>query len=59
LEAELAERGIDIIGCIHYDVEIFQSCLEGLSLGKGKAGEEIRDVLGSLFSRTEQGHELI
>jgi hypothetical protein len=45
-----------MIGCIYYDTQIFQSFLEGLSLGKGKPGGEIRDVLDLLFSRTEQGH---
>ena len=56
LEEELAERGIDTIGCIHYDAEIFHSCLEGLSLGKGSAVKEIRDVLDSLFSSTKLGY---
>lgn len=51
LEEELAERGIDTIGFIHYDAEIFHSCLEGLSLANGGAGEEIRDAFDSLISR--------
>lgn len=51
LESELAKRGIDnMIGCIRYDAEIFHSCLEGLSLSNGSAGEEIRDVFDSLIS---------
>ena len=56
LEAELAERGIDMIGCVNYDSGIFQSCLEGLTLGKGSAGKEIRDVFDLLVSRAKLGH---
>jgi len=56
LEGELGTKGIDMIGCIHYDAGIFQSCLEGLSFGKGKAGEEIIDVFDSLVSRANPGH---
>jgi len=51
LESELVKRSIDTIGCIHYDTEIFHSCLEGLSLANGSAGQEIRDVFDSLTSR--------
>ena len=56
LKGELDTMGIDMIGCIHYDAEIFQSCLEGLSLGKGKASEEIIDVFDSLVSKANPGH---
>jgi len=56
LEAELGKRDIDMIGCIYYDTEIFRSFLEGLSLGKGSAGKEIRDVFDSLVSRAKLGH---
>jgi len=56
LEGELDTMGINMIGCIHYDPGIFQSCLEGLSFGKGKAGEEIVDVFDSLVSRAHPGH---
>jgi len=59
LEAELAERGIDMIGCVNYDAGIFHSCLEGLSLGNGSAGKDIGDVFDSLVSKTRLGHELI
>jgi len=56
LKGELDTMGIDMIGCIHYDAEIFQSCLEGRSFGKGKAGEEIIDVFDSLVSKANPGH---
>jgi len=59
LEAELTERGIDMIGCVNYDAGIFHSCLEGLSLGKGSAGKDIGDMFDSLVSKTRLGHELI
>ena len=56
LKGELDTMGIDMIGCIHYDPGIFQSCLEGLSFGKGKAGEEIIDVFDSIVSSANPGH---
>ena len=56
LKGELDTMGIDMIGCIHYDPGIFQSCLEGLSFGKGKAGEEIIDVFDSIILKANPGH---
>jgi CO dehydrogenase nickel-insertion accessory protein CooC1 len=50
LESTLVKQGIDTIGCIHYDNEIFHSSLEGISLANGAAGEEIKDVFNSLIS---------
>jgi len=44
----LDSKGIDMIGCIHYDEDIFQSSLEGLSFGIGKSSGEILDVFDSL-----------
>ena len=49
LQVELHRRGIDIIGCIHFDSEVFKSSIEGSVPAKGRAAEEIKDVLGSLF----------
>jgi len=49
LEKELGKRGIDVVGCIHYDPEIFKSSIEGSVLGKGRAANEIRDVLDSML----------
>ena len=56
LKCELDTMCIEMIGCIHYDAEIFQSCLEGRSFGKGKAGEEIIDVFDSLVLKAHPGH---
>jgi CO dehydrogenase nickel-insertion accessory protein CooC1 len=44
-----------MIGCIHYDNEIFQSSLEGLGLANGAAGEEIKEVFSSLISPATSG----
>ena len=49
LEGELKKRGIDVIGCIHLDPEVFQSSVEGSVLSKGRAAEEMRDVLDCLL----------
>jgi CO dehydrogenase maturation factor len=50
VKSELAKRRIDTIGSIHYDAEIFRSCLEGLSLTNGSAGKEISGVFDSLVA---------
>jgi CO dehydrogenase maturation factor len=51
LNKELVKRGIDVIGCIHHDPEVFKSSMEGGVLNKGRAADEIRDVLGALLKR--------
>ncbi|MBW2006199.1 MAG: hypothetical protein JRI72_16665, partial [Deltaproteobacteria bacterium] len=56
LKGELDTKGIEIIGCIHYDEGIFQSSLEGRIFGKGKGSEEIIDVFDSIVSRANAGH---
>jgi len=54
LEEELKKRGINVIGCIHLDPEVFKSSVEGGVVSKGRAAEEIRDVLDSMLSRASQ-----
>lgn len=49
LQVELHRRRIDIIGCIHFDPEVFKSSIEGSVPAKGRAAKEIRDVLDSLL----------
>ena len=49
LEDELKKRDIDVIGRIHLDHEVFKSNVEGSVLNKGRAAEEIRDVLDCLL----------
>ena len=54
LEEELKKRGINVIGCIHLDPEVFKSSVEGGVVSKGRAAEEIRDVLDSMLSRASE-----
>ena len=51
LEKELRKRGMDVIGCIHLDPEVFKSSVEGGALTRGRAAGEIKDVLDSMLSR--------
>jgi len=51
LERELDKRGINVIGRIHYDPEVFKSSIEGGTLGKGRATEEIKDAFNFLLSK--------
>ena len=51
LKGELDTMGIDMIGCIHHDSAIFQSCLDGSPLSKGTGVDEIVDVFDSIVSR--------
>lgn len=51
LEKELRKRGIDVIGCIHLDPEVFKSSVEGGALTRGRAAGEIKNVLDSMLSR--------
>jgi CO dehydrogenase maturation factor len=50
LEAELSERGIPVVGCIHNDADIFRSGMEGGVIDKGKATLEIKDILDSVLA---------
>ena len=54
LEGELKKRGIDVIGCIHLDPEVFKSSIEGGVLSTGRAAEEIGDVLDSMLSKASR-----
>jgi CO dehydrogenase maturation factor len=51
LGGELKKKGIDMIGCIHLDTEVFKSSVEGGVVSKGRAAEEIREVLDCILSR--------
>ncbi|MCK4723940.1 MAG: hypothetical protein KAT75_11575, partial [Dehalococcoidia bacterium] len=48
LEAELGKRNIGVTGCIRYDVEIFQACLEGRPVYGSGAAEDIEELLDIL-----------
>jgi len=51
LEEKLDERGINVVGCIHFDPEVFKSSIEGGILSKGRAAEEIKDAFKFLPSK--------
>ena len=50
LEGELRIRDIEVIGIIPNDPLVFEACLEGRTLGEGKAFNEAGKVLGNLLS---------
>ncbi len=50
---ELRKRGVEVVGIIHHDPEIFEACLEGRILSKGKAAEDVGKILDSLLSRMQ------
>lgn len=49
LEEKLKNIGIDVIGTIHLDDAIFESGMEGTPLKRGKASDEMGDVLDSIL----------
>ncbi|MCK9275746.1 MAG: P-loop NTPase [Syntrophales bacterium] len=46
---ELAQEGLNVIGSINFDKEIFEICLTGGSFPQDKVNEGIEDVLDHLF----------
>ncbi len=54
LEEELRKRGMDVVGCIHFDPEVFKSSIEGGVLNRGTAAQEIKAVLDSMLSRASR-----
>jgi len=55
LRQELSKRGVRVIGAIHNQPEIFEACFEGRPLHRGKAGQEIREVLDFLLPEAKPG----
>ena len=53
LKDELSKKNIKAIGTIHNDLEIFEACFEGHMLHRGKATEEIEEVLDFLLSEVK------
>jgi CO dehydrogenase maturation factor len=51
LKAELRERHIEVVGCIYYDADIFNSSMEGKTPVNGAAVREIKEVMDSILSR--------
>jgi CO dehydrogenase maturation factor len=51
LTEELRKRDIHVIGCIHYDPEIFDACLEGRPLHGGKAAQDVGEILDTVIRK--------
>jgi len=49
LTDELNKRDLSVIGSIHYDPEIFESCLQGRPLSGRVAEEDVEKILDFLF----------
>jgi len=50
LKEELGKRGVQVIGLVYYQPEIFEACLQGHKLAGGSGGEGIRQVADRLLS---------
>jgi CO dehydrogenase maturation factor len=48
----LARRGMEVIGVVHHDTQVFEACLEGHRLGEEVASNEIREVVDAMLSKT-------
>jgi len=51
LKTELQERHIEVVGCIYFDADIFNSSIEGKIPVNGVAVREIKEVMDSILSR--------
>lgn len=51
LKAELEKRNIEVIGCLHHDIDIFNSSMDGRIPLKGAATREIKIILDGILSR--------
>lgn len=49
LTVELNQRGLNVVGSVSFDQEIFEMCLTGQGLSKSKANKDIEGVLDYLF----------
>jgi CO dehydrogenase maturation factor len=58
LREKLDERGIDVIGCLHFDPEVFESSMEGRALGRGRAAEEMGEVFDNILSQARSQADL-
>jgi CO dehydrogenase maturation factor len=50
LERELRKKNIEVIGAIPYDPIIFDSCLEGLAIDRGKAFDAAEKICDAVLS---------
>jgi CO dehydrogenase maturation factor len=51
LRTELEKRHIEVVGCLHYDAEIFDSSMDGIIPMSGTAVQETKDIMDSILSR--------
>jgi CO dehydrogenase maturation factor len=51
LKTELEERHIEVVGCIYFDADIFNSSLEGRIQVSRLAAQEVKDILARILSR--------
>ena len=51
LEAELHRRSVPVVGCIHFDNDVFSLSVEGGVPTDGRATEETRDTLDVILER--------
>ncbi|MCK4273661.1 MAG: adenylyl-sulfate kinase [Dehalococcoidales bacterium] len=51
LKAELQERHIEVVGCIYFDADIFNSSIEGRIPVNGVTVREIKEVMNGILSR--------
>ena len=54
LTNELARRGVAVAGSIPYDADIFEACLEGVPLAKGKTTGAVRKIVDFLLSNEKR-----
>lgn len=51
LQTELHRRNMPVVGCVHFDPEVFSSSIEGEVPSDGRATEETRDVFDVILER--------
>ncbi|MFC1944547.1 ATP-binding protein [Chloroflexota bacterium] len=51
LKEELDKRSVEMLGALHYDDEVFEDCLSGRRIGRGRAARETRDIAYALLSK--------
>ena len=52
IKEQLNQRGVDVIGVIHYDPEVFEACFDGRMIAEGKASVEIRSIINTILINT-------
>lgn len=57
LKEELERRGVECIGAVHYDAEVFEACLDGRKVNGGTAARDIEGVVDRLIpTGTSESH---